>query len=146
MDDFSGVTRFFYLKGDETNTFKIANSTLELYPKSVAAQIILANAYVRFGQKDKALQLYKNAKKLYPDDRQVSASNLNQYVNEMARTGLLDEALDMLKLFVELYPDEAMFYQSMAEIYLQRGRTYFEKALKADPTYEPARKRLKEIR
>jgi len=146
VDDFSGVTRFFYLKGDETNTFKIANSTLELYPKSVAAQIILANAYVRFGQKDKALQLYKNAKKLYPDDRQVSASNLNQYVNEMARTGLLDEALDMLKLFVELYPDEAMFYQSMAEIYLQRGRTYFEKALKADPTYEPARKRLKEIR
>jgi len=143
--DFSRLARYFYLKGDKKKTFETAKLALKLYPNSSLAHVMLANSYVRFGEKDLALQSYQKAKELNPDDRFVSASNLNQYAGEMARTGLLDEATDMLNIIVKLYPNEAMLYNSIAEIYLQRGKTYFKKSLKVNPAYEPARKRLKEI-
>lgn len=145
-EDFSRITRNFYLQGDKKKTFETAKLTLKLYPNSTLANVMLANSYIRFGEKDKALQFYKKAIRINPDDRYVSVSNLNYYALNMKRAGLLDEALEMLKIIVELYPDEALPYNSIAEIYLQRGKTYFKKALKVDPTFEAARKRLKKIR
>ena len=65
---------------------------------------------------------------------------------ELFNSGKWSEAVELLNLASELFPDEARLYNAVGEIYLRRGKGYFQKALKVDPTFEPARRRLKEIR
>ena len=79
------------------------------------------------------------------EDRNISAGRLNQFAIELANYGQLDKAEQLLNIAIELYPKEPRFYNTIAEIYLRRGKVYFEKALKIDPNYEPARRRLKQV-
>ncbi|MDZ7261274.1 MAG: hypothetical protein ONB05_04110, partial [candidate division KSB1 bacterium] len=96
--------------------------------------------------KEKARNFYKKVLAINPDDRAISAENLDLYALELADSGKLNEAMSLLEIAVELYPKEARLYHSMAEIHLKRGKKYYQKALEVDPTFEPARERLKKIR
>jgi len=143
--DLANATSYFYLNGNPENALKIARSTTELYHDTPLSQVSLANAYISVGQKDEALKYYKKAMEIDPQDQEVSAGRLNQFAIELANHGQLDKAEQLLNLAIELYPKEPQFYNTIAEIYLRRGKAYFEKALKVDPNYEPARKRLKQV-
>jgi len=143
--DLANATNYFYLNGNAEKALKIARSNVELYPASTLTNVLLANAYLCTGKKDEALKYYKKAMEINPEDGSISARRLNQYATELAYHGQLDNAEQLLNTAIELYPKEPMFYNSIAEIYLRRGKAYFEKALKVDPNFEPARKRVKEI-
>lgn len=143
--DLANATSYFYLNGNPEKASKIAKSTIELYPELPLSNVFLANSYICIGKKDEALKLYKKAMEINPEDGSISTGRLNQYATELAYHGQLDKAEELLNIAIELYPKEAIFFNSIAEIYLRKGKAYFEKALKVDPNYEPARKRLKEI-
>lgn len=143
--DFAAITRYFYVNGDQQRAFELANLALDLYPASPLPYVISANTHICFGQKDKARQFYKKALEINPDDRFISARSLNQEALDLIRFGNYDAAMDLLKTAIELYPKETRLYNSIAEIYLQKGKRYFEKALKIDPTDETARKWLKKL-
>lgn len=143
--DLANATSYFYLNGNPERASKIAKSTIELYPQLPLSNVFLANSYICIGKKDEAMKLYKKAMEINPEDGSISAGRLNQYATELTYHGQLDKAEQLLNIAIELYPKEPMYYNSIAEIYLRRGKTYFEKALKVDPNYEPARKRLKEM-
>lgn len=143
--DLSSATRYFYLNGNQEKALKIARSANDLYPGTPLSHVFLANAYLCVGQKEEALKCYKKAMEIDPEDRDVSAGRLNQFAIELANYGQLNNAEQLLNLAIELYPKEPRFYNSIAEIYLRRGKVYFEKALELDPNYEPARNRLKQV-
>ncbi len=44
-----------------------------------------------------------------------------------------------------LFPREAILYESLGEIYLERSRALFEKALQVDPTTAHARSMLQKL-
>lgn len=139
------VTRYFYIKGDQENAMMCANLAADLYPESPIPYVLLANTHVCFGKKDEALEFYKKAKEINPIGRAVSAGSLNGYAVELASFGQLEKATDLLQAAVKLYPEEAVLYNSMAEIHLRRARSFYQKALDNDPTFAPARDRLKNI-
>jgi tetratricopeptide (TPR) repeat protein len=143
--DFAQITQIFYLNEDNQNAIKIGKIAVELYPASSACYAALANANVCSGKREDALKIYKQAIEINPDDRSIGQRALVQYARELIHYNQLDNAEALLKLAIELYPNEPSFYNSMAEIYLLRGKSYLEKALDKDPTNEPARNRLKEI-
>ena len=144
-NDLANATSYFYLNGNAEQALKIASSAIELYPESPLTNVLLANAYLCVGKNDEALKYYKKVMEINPEDGSISARRLNQYATELAYHGRLDKAESLLNIAIELYPKEPMFYNSIAEIYLHRGKAYFEKALKVNPNFEPARNRLKQI-
>jgi len=144
--EFAKATRHFYINGERENAFKAANLSLELYPQSVVPYVFLANAYVCFGEEDKAREYYKEALEINSDDPAISAERLNRYALELAYFDRLEEAMALLKVAIQVYPEEARLYSSIADIHLERGKDYYQKALEMDPTFEPARKGLKKIR
>ncbi|MFQ5825012.1 MAG: serine hydrolase [bacterium] len=141
--EFADVTRYFYIRGNKEKALKAAKLALELYPKSTTPYVALANTYVCFDEKDKALQFYKKALENNPNDPAMSAGSLNRYAFDLANSGKLGEAMALLKIAIQLYSKDARLYNSVAEIHLQRGKNYYQKALEMDPTFEPARERLK---
>ncbi|MFQ6113547.1 MAG: serine hydrolase [bacterium] len=144
--EFARATKYFYINGDREKALKVANIACELYPNSVVPYVYLANAYVCLGDKDKARRFYKKALEINSDNQAVKAESFNRYAEELADSGRLEEAMALLKLAVELFPREAKLYNSIAEIHLKIGKNFYQKALEVDPTFEPARERLKKIR
>ncbi len=76
----------------------------------------------------------------------ISPRFINRYAYDFLMYKKLDEAMALFKIASELFPKESSFYYGIAEIYLKKARYYYEKALKADPTNENARKKLKKIK
>jgi len=148
--DFSGdlaqATHDFYVKGDREGSFRAAKLACELYPQSPGPYVYLANAYACFGQKEKALESYQRAIQINGDDRVVSAGNLDRIANDLAYFGKRDEAVALLTVVLELYPKEAILHQSMGDLFLEKGKSYYRKAVELDPMLEPARDRLKKLR
>ncbi|MFQ5752937.1 MAG: tetratricopeptide repeat protein, partial [bacterium] len=143
--EFADVIRYFYIKGDQKQTFTAANLALELYPQSTLPEVLMANAYVCFGEKEKARKLYKKTLASHQGDWNISAFSLNRYAKELANFGKLDEAAELLQVAIELFPRAARLYDSLAEIHLKRGKNYYQKALQLDATFEPARQSLKKL-
>jgi len=143
--DFARVVRYFSIQEDSKRALRIAQLALDCYPNLPTALASLANVHACFGQREEALKLYRKAMEINPDDRALGAGRLNEYATGLIDWGRLDVAMELLKLAVELYPQEAELYNSIAEIYLKRGKKYYRKALEVDPTFEPARERLKMI-
>ena len=147
--DFSGeladVVRYQYIKGDRQKAYRAANLATDLYPRSSLPFVVLGNAYICFGETDKGRKTYKKALEIDPDDESVHPGSFIRYAVDLASNAKLDEAMELLKIAVELYPNDARLYNSVAEIHLEKGKEYYQKALKLDPTFGPARDRLKKI-
>ncbi|MCH8293435.1 hypothetical protein IH992_20330 [Candidatus Poribacteria bacterium] len=144
--EFSEVTGYFHTKGDRENALKAARLSLKLYPKSVLSHAFLAHTHACFGEEDKARVYYKKAREIDPDDPAISARSLDRHASWLVYLGRLNEAMTLLEIAVELYPQQAWLYSRIADIHLERGKDYYQKALEVDPTHERARERLKRIR
>ncbi len=66
--------------GKTQNAIAIFNANLQQYPKSASAYNGTGGAYLRSGQKDLAIESYKNALKLGPHDQNATEAlrNLKQ--------------------------------------------------------------------
>jgi CubicO group peptidase (beta-lactamase class C family) len=146
-DQFYTATGYFYLNGEREKAFRVAKLALDLYPRSAAPYVMLANTHICFGERDVARGFYKKALELGVDDRAyISPGRLNRYAYDLAGTGKLDEAIELLKIAVELYPKKANLYDSLGEIYLRKGQKYYQKALEVDTTFDHAREMLKKLK
>jgi CubicO group peptidase (beta-lactamase class C family) len=143
---FGNTIKYFYLTGNKEKALEIAKLAHELYPKSAIPLVYLANTYLCLGDLNKAREFYIKAVQTEVDRIAISPRFINRYAYDFLMYKKLDEAMALFKIANELFPKEPSFYYGIAEIYLRKARSYYEKALKADPTYESARKKLKKIK
>ncbi|MCP2604716.1 serine hydrolase [Candidatus Aminicenantes bacterium AH-873-B07] len=143
---FGNTIKYFYLTGNKEKALEIAKLAHELYPKSAIPLVYLANTYLCLGDLNKAREFYIKAVQAEVDRIAISPRFINRYAYDFLMYKKLDEAMALFKIANELFPKEPSFYYGIAEIYLRKARSYYEKALKADPTYESARKKLKKIK
>ncbi len=143
--EFARATEYFCINGDHNNAYKAAKLAIGLYPDAPLPSVWLANAYASFGEKDKARKTYKKALEIDPSGETLSAWSLNQYAMNLIYSGKLEQATALLEIALELYPENAGLCTSMADIYLKKGKIYYQKSLKLDPTLETARERLIKI-
>ncbi|MCP2521041.1 serine hydrolase, partial [SCandidatus Aminicenantes bacterium Aminicenantia_JdfR_composite] len=144
--DFGSTIEYLYLNGDEKRAILIASSTLELYPESAIPLVYLGNAYICIGDLRRAREYYKKALSAKTDKFAVTPRFINRYAHNFIMYKKFDEAMNLLKIASQFFPKESSFYYGIAEIYLKKARYFYEKALKADPTNENARKKLKKIK
>jgi len=144
--EFGETIKYFYLTGNEKKAIEIAEFTHKLYPESAIPLVYLANTYLCLGDLNKSREFYKKAMQAKTDRLAISPRFINRYAYDFLMYKKLDEAMALFKIASELFPKESSFYYGIAEIYLKKARYYYEKALKADPTNENARKKLKKIK
>ena len=146
--DFTGqlteATKKLYLNGDRRSLIA-AELSLQLYPDSARALSSLANAYVAFGEIEKAMELYRKAMKAKTHKSAVSPGAIFSYIFDFYDAGNLKAALGLAKIATKLYPSEAKFYRAIGDIYLKRARKYYQRSLEVDPNYEYPWKMLKKL-
>lgn len=146
LSDIFDTGRYFYLSGVNEKASRIADLAKQLYPDSPVHYVLMANISILSGEKERAEKLFKKAKEIDPDSRAVSARGLNGYALDFIEAQRLDEAKELIEIAISLYPDDPGLYHTMGEIYLKKAKKFFEKAMKADPNFEPSRRRLKKIK
>lgn len=102
------------------NNYYILNTILLLNISSLVfaqpdSNIQLANEYLVKGEKQKAIELYREAIK---NDQNISLVH-NNYLNTLADLGLYDEAQRYLSRVVKRYPDNLIYQIDAAWIYLR---------------------------
>jgi CubicO group peptidase (beta-lactamase class C family) len=137
------ANRYLYCNGFEKKALESVSVASRLYPKSVVPLVMKANTMLAFGKKGEAADLYARAEKIDAKASVLSPFSFFVSAAHMELAGNLEGAEAMLRKGLEKYPANARLHDSLAEIYLWRAKQHLRKALEADPTYEPAHKRLK---
>jgi CubicO group peptidase (beta-lactamase class C family) len=146
IGDLARAAEYYYIAGDKNNAFKVANLAVELYPESAVPYIVLANANVCFGDKNKAKELYKKASEAAINKNACSPESFARFANLLwDYGGKADETMDLLEIALELYPKSALLNYYMGAAYTEKSKIYYKKALEFDPQFEQARKQLKKI-
>lgn len=123
----------------------IAKKFTALYPESAIPEMILAQIYVLEGNKEKAEHALDLALKADVDRHVVSANNLNRYVQMFFNRDFLDESLLLIDVAQNIYPENAALHDSKGDIYLEKSRRQFQKALQIDPTSDDTRNKLMKV-
>ena len=137
------ANRYLYCNGFEKKALESLNMASRLYPKSVVPLVMKANTLLAFGKKGEAADLYRRAEKIDPKASVLSPLSFLRSAAYMELAGNLEGAESMLRKGLEKYPANARLHDSMAQLFLWKAKQHLRKALEADPTHEPARKRLK---
>ncbi len=142
---FSGAITDLILHGRADAAVRIGKKVIDLYPASAVPVVSVANALVMKGNLEEARSYYRRAMKAAVGKKAISPNSLNGYAIRMARMNFLKEAKNLLGIAMELYPKEARFHDTLGEIYLDKSRRAFKKALRMNPTLENPWKKLKKI-
>ncbi len=140
------ATRYFYLKRKKEKAFKAAKLCLQLYPDSALALANLANTHLAFGEKEKALRIYRKALKAKVGLSAVQPSAILRQIGRLLQYGKIDQALQLAEIAEKLYPEDARFPSAIADIYIEKARRLYRKALEKDPNYTPAWRKLKRLK
>ena len=143
--EFARVTRELGVNGDIKAALEVAMLSVDVYPRSCTAHLTMATARACLGEKDKARAALKRALELHWDEPTILAERVSKDALNLHANGKLDEAMALLEVGADLLPREPALYDSMAEIYIKKGKGLYRKALEADPGHEHARKMLKKL-
>jgi hypothetical protein len=133
------------LKTNPEEYIPAAKKFTALYPESAIPQLTLANLYALEGRKDEISQALDNAMRADVDRHVVAAGRLNYYAGELYRENKLDKALMYLEVAQSFYPDEGVIEDTKGEIFLEKSRRSFRKALDLDPTLQNTWEQLQDI-
>jgi tetratricopeptide (TPR) repeat protein len=108
------------LKGDANGCTSTLEQAQKLFPRDVMPTLVLATALERMGRRGEAIQQYRRAMELEPDDPRV----LNNLAFAMVETdGNLDEALRLAERAVQRVPDQPVFVDTLGWIYVKKKMT-----------------------
>src|SRR5579864_1032179 len=108
------------LKGDNNGYIATLEQAQKLFPRDLMPTLVLATALERVGRSDAAIQQYRHAMELQPDDPRV----LNNLAFAMVETnGNLDEALRLAERAVQRVPDQPAFVDTLGWIYVKKKMT-----------------------
>jgi predicted Zn-dependent protease len=117
------VTRYGYaLALLKAGSAKEARAELrKLSPADVEAhiplQILAARAELSLGNMEKALRIYREATRLYPNDRALT----HGYAEALLRAGQPDKVLELVDRYRRQYALDAVLYKALAEAQAQLG-------------------------
>jgi len=140
----NAIWEYAIIEGPE-NAVPMAKTFTALYPESAIPQLILAQCYVSEGDAQKAEHALDIALSSEVDRYAVSAINLNRYANRLYRHNYLDAALMMIDIAEKFYPDNAQLHESRGDIFMEKSRRQFQKALQIDPTINDTKQKLKRL-
>jgi tetratricopeptide (TPR) repeat protein len=107
-------------KGDTSGYLATLEQTQKLFPRDFLPTLVLATALERVGRRDAAIQQYRRAMELQPDDPRI----LNNLAFAMVETnGNLDEALRLAERAVQRVPDQPVFVDTLGWIYVKKKMT-----------------------
>ena len=109
---------------------------LNVKPTEFTALHLLAIVYASQNKHDTAIEWYKKALEIVPDD----ASILSNYASSLSATGLIKEALNIFRKVLEINPSDPMFFYNIANTFCELGRYeealfYYEQSIQLDPQY-----------
>jgi len=146
LDDF--IETVFYLV--QTDQFMKANEVAvlaqEIYPRYRQPYILGAYVHLMKGELEKARIMILYAKEYESDRNALHARTLTSLAGRLMANNHLDEAIELLHISGELFPEEASIPEFLGEIYLEKSRRYFMKALQLDPAREGSWNQLKKIK
>jgi tetratricopeptide (TPR) repeat protein len=107
-----------HLKGDTNGYISTLEQVQKLFPRDLVPTLVLAGALDGLGRRDAAIQQYRHAMELQPDDPRV----LNNLAFAMVETnGNLDEALRLAQRAVRKVPEQPVFVDTLGWIYVKRN-------------------------
>lgn len=136
-------------RNDET--LKMLHLSQELYPNSPVPYSSLAFAKIWVGNAAEARYLFHKARAVNPSHPAVKVNQFYRYARQLEQAKKIKEATVLGGIATELYPKEARLFADFADLFLQAGQKdkaikYLKKALEIDPTHEPAKTKLEELR
>ncbi len=122
---------------------KMAQAQIEKAPNSGGLQILLANLLLSANQTDKALESYKKAQQLAPQNPQPYAMS----ALILTKQGKTDQAIAEYKDLLSKQPKAIGAYMGLGSIYEQTGNSdlakeAYEKILTIKPDFAPAANNL----
>jgi tetratricopeptide (TPR) repeat protein len=109
-----------HLKGDANGYISTLEQAQKLFPRDLLPTLALAMALDGLGRWDAAIQQYRRAMELQPNDPRV----LNNLAYAMVETnGNLDEALRLAQRAVRTVPEQLAFIDTLGWIYVKRNMT-----------------------
>jgi putative intracellular protease/amidase/Tfp pilus assembly protein PilF len=159
-------------KGQVETAIKLLELNVKAYPLSSASNKALGEAYSRIGEKDLALQSYKNflevnqgdleiadkiglaeAMKFFgklKDEKRLNERAINTLGYQLLGANRNQEAIDVFKLNVAAFPQSGNVYDSLGEAYLKIGENQkaienYNKSLELDPSNSNAVTVLKKL-
>jgi CubicO group peptidase (beta-lactamase class C family) len=106
--------------------------------------------YLKGGELDKAIELYRKIKNENPSDTYVSENRFNRLGYFFMGQNKLEEAIVIFKLNTEFYPESGNCFDSLAEAYMNSGNNElaifnYERAIELNPNNQNAISKLKKL-
>jgi len=122
--------------GNFTKAEEVLQYVLNVKPTEFEALHLLAIVYASQNEHDTALEWYKKALEIIPDD----ASALSNFASSLSAIGRIQEALNIFRKVLEINPNDSVFFYNIANTLCELGRHeealfYYEKSIKLDPQY-----------
>jgi len=122
----------------------------EVYPESPLLAAALGYALVWNGRIEEGRKLYLEARDLDPAHPALGADPFYGSMRQLFLADKKKEAFDLGLIAVEINPKEPSLYTALGELSSLDGRKdkaseYFRKALRIDPNFEEANRRLKSL-
>lgn len=133
------------LKGEQEKALKLAKEFTALYPESAIPQFVLSQLYVLEGNNEKAEKAMDLALNAEVDRNAAKPESIIRSAELLFNSNYLDEALTIIRVAEEFYPENALLHKMKGEVYLEKSRRQFQKALQIDPTIHETRDKLDTI-
>lgn len=130
-------------KGQVNEAIELAQKIVRDYPNYALAHHKLGKMLQSIGKDKEALEYFRNASNLRPDNLEMRIS----YALSLLNTGALSEAKIELETIIQINPNLAETHNYLGIIYLNLGlypqaKSEFQKSLSLDPNYKAAETNL----
>jgi len=129
-----------------SNSLPLAKKFTALYPESAIPQLVLSQIYALERNAEKAENAMALALNANRDKNAASAKNIQNYAEWLFERDYLDEAIILLQVAEKFYPEKAVIHELKGDIYLEKSRRQFQKALQINPTFHDTQEKLDRIK
>ena len=124
----------------------LAKEFTALYPESAIPQLVLSQIYALENNAEKAENAMALALNANRDTESASAKNIKNYAEWLFERDYLNEAIILLQVAEKFYPGTAIIHELKGDIYLEKSRRQFQKALQINPTFHDTQEKLDKIK